>query len=342
MDSVAMNSNLKQVMWGDVDWAVIRRITVVPFGDDVAGWVLPLIGGRPTLPSGAIRPGQEPGSALLDLLLMTAGYRLQEWYPFAAGGDHVVVWSRGRKYGGNRPHTDIAWWSGPAEEGVETLITQGDVEWGALLHLADERRRDQSDDEFYASRAWVLEPLYLLGTTPQEGSGFRGSDQDWYDTRSILCDAIPGDGSVLDVGCANGHLMECLATWCAERGMNIEPYGVDISERLVAEARRRLPEWARRIWVGNAIDWVPPEGQRFDVVHILLDCVPLHARGALVEHHLDRVVADGGRLLVSHYLDRPATILTELGFQISGETRAGIRSDGRVEPPSAWIEKTEV
>jgi SAM-dependent methyltransferase len=335
-----MNSNLNQVMWGEVDWAAMRRVTVVPFGDDVDGWVLPLIGGRPALPSGAIRPGEEPGGALLDVLLLTAGYRLQEWYPFAAGDDQVIVWSRGRRYRGNRPHADVGWWTGAAEEGVKVLISQGDEQGAALLQLADERRRDQTDEEFYASKGWVLEPLYLLGTTPQEGSGFRGSDQDWYDTRSILCDAIPGDCSVLDVGCANGYLMESLATWCAERGVNIEPYGVDISEKLVAEARRRLPQWAHRIWVGNAIDWVAPEGQRFDVVHILLDCVPAHARGALVQHHLDTVVADGGRLLVSHYLDGAATILMELGFEISGETRAGVRSDGRVDAPSVWIQKS--
>lgn len=334
-----MTSNLNQVMWGEVDWAAVRRMTAVPFADDEGGWVLPLIGGKPTLPSGAIRPGEEPGSALLDLLLMSAGYRLQEWYPFAASGDHVIVWSRGGRYGGNRPHTDVEWWSGSATEGFEILIAHRDEQSGALLRLADERRRHQTDEEFYASKAWVLEPLYLLGITPQEGSGFGGSDQEWHDTRSILCDAISGDGSLLDVGCANGYLMECLVTWCADRGMTLEPYGVDISAKLVAEARRRLPQWAHRIWVGNAIDWVAPEGQRFDVVHILLDCVPIHARAALVEHHLDSVVADGGRLLVSHYVGRPATILAELGFKVSGETRAGFRPDGRVQDPSAWIEK---
>jgi hypothetical protein len=45
--------------------------------------------------------------------------------------------------------------------------------------------------------------------------------------------------------------MESVAAWCAERGLAIEPYGVDISPALAELARRRLPQWADRIWVGT-------------------------------------------------------------------------------------------
>jgi hypothetical protein len=54
------------------------------------------------------------------------------------------------------------------------------------------------------------------------------------------------------VGCANGLLMESVAAWCAERGLAVEPYGVDISPALAELARRRLPRWDGRIWTGNA------------------------------------------------------------------------------------------
>jgi hypothetical protein len=81
----------------------------------------------------------------------------------------------------------------------------------------------------------------------------------------------------MDAGCANGLLMESVAAWCAERGLAIDPYGVDISSALAELARRRLPQWADRIWVGNAMSWRPP-------------------RPPACSHRLDnRVVSPGGR-----------------------------------------------
>lgn len=65
-------------------------------------------------------------------------------------------------------------------------------------------------------------------------------------------------------GCANGLLMESVVSWAEESGHRVEPYGLDHSPALAALARRRLPRWADRIFVGNVADWVPP--RRFDVV----------------------------------------------------------------------------
>ena len=134
---------------------------------------------------------------------------------------------------------------------------------------------------------------YLRGTTPQQGSGFGGDEQEWQQARRHITEGIAGDGTFLDVGCANGLLMESVATWCAERGLAVEPYGVDISPALTELARRRLPQWADRIWVGNAVDWRPPAGLRFDYVHILLDSVPRARRADLVRHHLAHTVRPG-------------------------------------------------
>jgi SAM-dependent methyltransferase len=109
------------------------------------------------------------------------------------------------------------------------------------------------------------------------------------------------DGTFLDVGCANGLLMESVAAWAAEDGRRIEPYGVDLAPGLVARARRRLPHWADRIAVGNALDWTPPDGRRFTFVHVLVDCVPPALFPDVVRHARQRLVAPGGRLLVSVY-----------------------------------------
>ncbi len=121
------------------------------------------------------------------------------------------------------------------------------------------------------------------------------------------------------------------------------PYGVDLSAGLVAEARRRLPRWADRIWVGNALDWTAPDGRRFDFVHTLLDLVPAARLERMLRHQLGHLVAPGGRLLASHYVpagDRSRyadEVLSRLGFQVDGVTRPD-DSAGPI-PTTAWIER---
>ena len=70
---------------------------------------------------------------------------------------------------------------------------------------------------------------------------------DWERARRFIFAAVNRDGTFLDVGCANGHLMECAVTWLAEAGVSIEPYGLEILPDVAALARQRLPHWADRI-----------------------------------------------------------------------------------------------
>jgi SAM-dependent methyltransferase len=174
-------------------------------------------------------------------------------------------------YRGRRPHSEVELWKGPVSEAADTA------------------RRALDEDAFYRDRLLLLETSYLRDGTPRGGSGFGGTAADWRAQRAHLCQAIDRDRSFLDVGCANGHLAESMVAWCAERGVRLEPFGVDLSAGLVAEARRRLPEWADRFWVGNALDWTAPRGRRFDFVHTLLDLVPDNRVGQMVRHHVDGV-----------------------------------------------------
>jgi SAM-dependent methyltransferase len=80
----------------------------------------------------------------------------------------------------------------------------------------------------------------------------------------------------------------------------IEPYGLDFAPALAELARRRLPQWADRIFVGaDALTWEPPT--RFDFVRTELVYVPAERRPRLVERLLADVVAPGGRLILSGY-----------------------------------------
>src|SRR5450631_3370741 len=87
-----------------------------------------------------------------------------------------------------------------------------------------------------------------------------GADMgEWRRARWHITEAIAGDGTFLDAGCVNGLLMESVAAWCAERGLAVEPYGVDISPALADLARQRLPQWAGRIWAGTT--WRTPSAR---------------------------------------------------------------------------------
>lgn len=144
--------------------------------------------------------------------------------------------------------------------------------------------------------AEVYEEGYLASDDPRRQSGFGGDEARWEAARRPIVEAIDRDGSFLDVGCANGYLLESVVRWSARR---VEPYGLDFSPRLVELAQARLPRWADRIFLGDALEWEPP--RRFDFVRTELVYAPAERRRELVERLLDRVVEPGGRLIVCGY-----------------------------------------
>ena len=313
----------------DGDPVLVRRLTYVLFLPDRRCAAIPDARHGLTLPTGTVRDGEH---WLLDTSLRvpleTAGFRRQRTHPFAADGDHVYAWLDGDRYTGRRPHATVDLVTGTPPEIARRLPP-------ALARAVTDAAHSfaaETDDRYYADAVRLLEPAYLRGTTPQQGSGFSGDAAAWRARREEIVDGIDRDGTFLDVGCANGLLMESVRAWAAERGHRIEPYGVDLAPGLVALARRRLPRWADRIEVGNAIDYRPAGGRRFTYVHLLLDLVPAARRADLVRHALDTLVAPGGRLLVSHYTvdggsDLSATEhLRALGFTVAGGS------------PTAWID----
>lgn len=161
-------------------------------------------------------------------------------------------------------------------------------------------------NQWFEAGRTLLETAYLAGTQPwqQSGVGLHTpySAQDWEVLRRPIADCLLTSGTFLDIGCANGYLLECLLRWAEERGFVIIPYGLDFSAQLLALAQKRLPQYADHLFVGNAWDWTPP--QTFDYVNTTLDYVPGELREAFVHRLLERFVQPGGRLLVAEYLGR--------------------------------------
>jgi 2-polyprenyl-3-methyl-5-hydroxy-6-metoxy-1,4-benzoquinol methylase len=306
----------------DPDPTTVAYLTFVPFLPDGRCVALP----GPRLPDGEVRAGEH---WLLDsslrIPLETVAFRRQRVHPFAIDGDHVYLWLSGDHYSGQRAHATID----PVVDTPEAIAAQ--LPNGQVVLDAARAYRGQSDADYYAGNVRLLEPAYLRGTTPQQGSGFGGDEARWRSRRHMIVDAVDRAGTFLDVGCANGLLMESIQEWAAERGFAIEPYGVDLAPGLVAFAKQRLPHWADRIEQGNAIDYQP--GRRFTFVHTLLDQVPTERRRDLINHQLRHVVEPGGRLIVSHYQSEGGTdktaaeLLDDLGFTIGGSSNG-----------TAWID----
>jgi SAM-dependent methyltransferase len=166
-----------------------------------------------------------------------------------------------------------------------------------VSELAEARSRGEIDDDrWFASMTAIFEAAYLAGDDPRAQSGFSGDEARWEAARRPIAEAIDKDGTFLDIGCASGYLLESIVRWAPDR---IEPFGLELTPALAELARRRLPEWADRIFVGNALTWRPP--RRFDYVRTELVYVPAERRRALVGHLLDAVVAPGGRLILCGY-----------------------------------------
>jgi SAM-dependent methyltransferase len=194
--------------------------------------------------------------------------------------------------------------------------------------------------EWYRAVSAELVSAYLAFEDPIWQSGYRGDANAWRAAREIVVDAIDRDGTFLDVGCANGLLMESIVRWAAESGHAIEPYGLDLSPDLAARARLHLPQWSDRIYVGNVIEWEPP--RRFDFVRTGVEYVPPARRAELIIRILDRFLLPGGRLIVGPFRSGdpnvdPSVALEQTGHAASGEAESPT-PDGTLPRRIIWID----
>lgn len=189
-----------------------------------------------------------------------------------------------------------------------------------------------------------LAQSYLAETDPIRASGFGGGAERWRAEREPILDGVTTDGDMLDVGCANGYLLECLVRWGRERGLRLTPHGVDRSAPLVERARARLPKFAGNMHVGDAWSWMPP--QRYKYVYVLYDCVPLEYLDEFIRRLFDCAVADGGRLIVGAYGSRSrfeapfnvSSFLSSHGWRVSGHSSGG----SPITSIFSWTDKVAV
>jgi len=195
--------------------------------------------------------------------------------------------------------------------------------------------------EFLSRLRW-LEEAYLSSDDPIRQSGFGGGAARWRREREPILEAIRGSGELLDIGCANGYLLESLMSWGSVRGIEIVPFGVDQSGGLIELARKRLPRFAGHFQVANAWEWHPR--RRYEYVYAVWDCVPEDYLTEFIRRLIARCVAPGGRLVLGAYgsLSREeepfdvVTFLRSAGYRVSGAASAPVARFGWVD--KSWID----
>ena len=223
------------------------------------------------------------------------------------------------------------------DEGLEAAKERA---WREVAAIDAAHREGVLDDEgWHTAMAAIVVPAYLAAETAEGGSGHSGSRDEWEYSRGIVAEAIPASAATfLDVGCANGLLMESVHRWTS-----VEPHGLEIAPELAELARRRYPQWASRIHLGNAIRWEPP--QHFDVVRTSLEYVPPPRRKELLERLLAHVVAPRGRLVIGKFNEetdrRPVeSLVRSWGFHISGSAERPHPSEPRLVYRLIWIDSS--
>ena len=173
-----------------------------------------------------------------------------------------------------------------------------------------------------------LEEAYLAGEDPMRQSGFSGGRERWVAERSPIVHAIDRAGDFLDVGCANGLLLEDIVAWAARSGHVIVPHGLDIGPGLIGLATQRLPEFAPNLVAADAWSWAP--GRTWDYVFGLVGLAPDELACDWF-FRLAGWVVPGGRLIVGSYGSRSrgiepvdvARVLEGCGCGVAGSASGG-------------------
>ena len=207
---------------------------------------------------------------------------------------------------------------------LEGLKDRGWREVAGIDQALAEGRIDES--EWHEAMAALIKPAFLAADNPYAQAGHSGDAETWEASRGFIAEVLHRSGTFLDVGCASGILMESVHRWGSNKNLRIEPHGLDIVPELVQLARRRLPNWADRINVGNIRTW-RPINHRFDFVLIRPEYAPATRRIDMVRHVMDHVLMPDGRIIVFVGAEE-----TELRW-VESTIATAIPVHGRVEIP---------
>lgn len=133
--------------------------------------------------------------------------------------------------------------------------------------------RDAPRESYFDVLRCAVTEYYLADSSnPYQQSGRSSGAQRWEETRRCLVQALHRSGDFMDVGCANGLLLESLIAWGAQAGYMLWPHGLDFVPDLVELAQQRFSNYRDSFTVGNAFYWTPV--RQYDYLRTNLEYVP--------------------------------------------------------------------
>jgi hypothetical protein len=194
-------------------------------------------------------------------------------------------------------------------------------------------------DDYFDGYSRENTKLYLSRDNPRAQSGHGSDIRTWRNVRSMILEPIVSDGRFIDVGSANGHLIESLDAWMHNTGVAVDFYGLELSQGLHQLALCRLPHFASRLFCGNALSWKPPF--RFEYVYtMILGDIPAELHRDFLRRLLDDYVAPGGRLILGPWNDHgPEREIAAMGFLPTGYCEKTMAGDRHRIKRIVWIDK---
>jgi len=172
------------------------------------------------------------------------------------------------------------------------------------LHLTDNwlesLRKDISETQLKYKEPW-------------KQAGFDLGQDDWETCRKPIAECIIKDGNFLDIGCANGYLLESIMKWTT---FKIVPWGVDLSPRVIAAAKARLKEFSDNFFTGSVTKWSSPI--KFEYVRTELDYAVVESQEQYLRQVLNSYVSENGALLLTEYRSKKDANKPWLNDKVNG------------------------
>ncbi|MFW5720338.1 MAG: hypothetical protein ACOCXT_04905 [Candidatus Dojkabacteria bacterium] len=102
--------------------------------------------------------------------------------------------------------------------------------------------------------------LQTIPTEIIEGSEVYGVGyEEWEAGRIFIASEIDKDGTILDIGCANGLLLVCLEAWS---GKSLDKYGIDTNGDLIIQGKEFFPDLKNNLKIAElrSIKWIEELG----------------------------------------------------------------------------------
>ena len=147
----------------------------------------------------------------------------------------------------------------------------------------------------------------------------------------------------MDIGSANGYLVDCLTNWMKHSGLNLEFFGLEISRELTELSKKNFPHLKDHFFNGNVLDWIPQEKYDF-VFTMILFGIPEQLREKYITRILEMYLKKGGRLIFEELeMGKTEEFLSRLNIKLSGwciKRTNDMKGKGPWERRFIWIDNS--